>query len=494
MKTKSIKKNFAFNLVYQILILVTPLIVTPYVSRVLGVDGVGKYSYTKSIVSYFVLFAVLGTTTYGQRAIGYTQKDKEARSRAFWEIFLFRTMTSLLTLVVYAGYLFLFASESSRTLYALLSLNILNVVFDVSWFMQGMEEFGKTVTTSILFRILNVCFVFLFVKSASDLWKYVLISVGFTILSNICIWVFLPANLCRVKNIKPFRNIKGVLQLFLPTIATQVYLVLDKSMIGWLSDGFAENGYYEQADKIVKMVLAIVTALGIVMIPRIACAYKEGKDEQVKYYIYKSYRYVWMMAIPIMFGLIAISKTLVPVFFGAGYEKCEVLLPMLSTLAIIIGLSGVTGTQFFVPTGRQNIMTLTVVIGAVVNVALNAILIPIYVSIGAAIATIIAELCVTIAGFIYVGHKRLYELKPIFTCSWKYWGAGLVMFGVLFAVKPFLPISVGALLVLIVAGAIIYFVTLLILRDEFVFETITKFISIIKARLRRNDNKDKGNQ
>lgn len=483
MKTKSIKRNFVFNLVYQILTLITPLIVTPYVSRVLGVDGVGEYSYAYSIVSYFVLFAILGTTTYGQRAIGYTQKDKEARSRAFWEIFLFRTMTSLITLVVYAGYLFLFASESSRTLYALLSLNILNVVVDVSWFMQGMEEFEKTVTTSILFRILSVCFVFLFVKTANDVWKYVFISVGFTALGNACMWAFLPKNLCRVKNIRPFRNFKGILQLFLPTIAMQVYLVLDKSMIGWLSDGFTENGYYEQADKIVKIALAVVTALGIVMIPRIACAYKEGKEEQVKYYIYKSYRYVWMMAIPIMFGLIAISETLVPVFFGAGYDKCEILIPMLSVLAVIIGLSGVTGTQFFVPTGRQNVLTMTVVVGAAVNLALNAILIPVCASIGAAIATVIAELCVTIAGFVYVRRKRLYELKPIFACSWKYWIAGLVMFGALFAIKSFLPVTVYALLILIATGVIVYFAMLLILRDEFLLEFIKKFLFAVKARL-----------
>lgn len=484
MREKSIKKNFIFNLIYQILVLVVPLIVTPYVSRVLGVDGVGEYSYANSIVSYFVLFAVLGTSTYGQRAIGYTQKTKEDRSRAFWEVFIFRIITGIITLVIYGGYLFIFVKQASFTVYAILALNIVNVMVDVSWFMQGMEEFDKTATTSIFFKILNLVCVFVFVKQATDLWKYVLISVGFTVLGNICMWIFLPKNLCKVSGIRPFRDIKGIIQLFLPTIATQIYLVLDKSMIGWFSDGYTENGYYEQADKIVKMALTVVTALGIVMIPRISRCFKEGNEEQVKAYIYKSYRYVWMIAIPIMFGLIAVSGIFVPVFFGAGYEKCKILIPVLSILTIFIGLSNVAGMQYFVPTSKQNMLTLTVIIGAVINVVLNAILIPFFASLGAAIASIVAEFCVTLVGLIYIKKKKFFELKPIFTCSFKYWIAGAVMFGVIFAIQFFIPEKIWSLAVLVSAGIVVYFVMLLILRDKMIFDFLSKAVVSLKMRKR----------
>lgn len=481
MEEKSIKKNFIFNLVYQLLVLIAPFVVTPYISRVLGVDGIGEYSYANSIVSYFLLFAVLGTSTYGQRAIGYAQKNKEERSRAFWEVFILRLLTGVITLGAYAVYLFIFVPQSSFIIYLILALNIINVLFDISWFMQGMEEFGKTATISILFRILNIVCVFLFIKNSSDLWKYVLITVGFTLLSNVCLWIFLPKYICKVKAIRPFHDLKSVLQLFLPTIATQIYLVLDKSMIGWLSDGYTENGYYEQADKIVKMALTVVTALGIVMIPRIARMYKEGNEEQVRNYIYKSYRYIWMMAIPIMFGLIAISSIFVPIFFGEGYDKCNILIPILSVLTIFIGLSNVAGIQFFVPTGKQNILTMTVIIGAVVNVILNAALIPFIASIGAAIASVIAELCVMLSGIIYILRKRLYRIKPIFTCSWKYWIAGIIMFGILLAIKYLIPITLWALIVLVLAGIITYFIMLLILHDEMLFEFMSKFKTAVIA-------------
>ena len=486
MAEKSIKKNFIFNLIYQLLVLIAPFVVTPYVSRVLGVEGVGEFSYANSIVAYFLLIAVLGTTTYGQRSIGYVQKDIESRSRTFWEIFLIRLITSFVTLGAYLLYVFFLAPQTSFIIYLILALNIFNVITDITWFMQGMEEFGKTATTSIIFRILSIVSIFLFVKVKSDLWKYVLLSVSFTVVGNMTLWLFLPKYLCKVDKIRPFREIKSVLQLFLPTIAVQIYTVVDKSMIGWFSDGYTENGYYEQADKIVKMVLMAVTALGTVMIPRISLKYKEGDIEQVRYYLQKSYRFVWMMATPIMLGLIVVANVFVPIFFGVGYEKCSILIQILSVLSVFIGLSNVTGMQYFVPTGKQNVLTMTVIVGAVVNVIFNLILIPFFASIGAAIASIVAEFCVTLAGFIYVKKTKQYPLKQVLTCSWKYLIAGIVMAGIVFLIKWFIPVAIWSLIVLIAVGAITYFLVLLILKDALLTEMLSKVFGLLHRKKSTN--------
>lgn len=485
MRAKSIKKNFIFNIISQILTLVLPFITMPYLSRVLGVEGVGQYSYANSIVSYFLLVAVLGTATYGQRAIGYAQQDKEERSRAFWETYILRLCTSSITLIAYAAFIFWGTEKSDFTIFLILTLNIINVIFDITWFFQGMEEFGKIVVTSIISRIAYIVLIFTCVKQSNDLWLYVLFSVGQLVVGNLVLWIFMPKYLCKVKGIRPFHDIKSVLQLFLPTIAIQIYVVLDKSMLGWFNSGYAENGYYEQAEKVSKMTLSLVTALGTVMIPRITRTYKEGDMEQVKAYLYKSYRFVWMMAIPVMFGLIAVSSVFVPIFFGDGYEKCIIIISILSILEIFIGMSNVTGMQYFVPTGKQNILTLTVVVGAVTNLILNLILIPFFASIGAAIATIVAEFCVTLAGFIYVRKKRLYAIKPIITCSWNYWIAGVVMFAAVFGLKYLLPIAVWSLIILIIVGVVVYALMILLLRDVMAMEFVLRFFNILKSKLCR---------
>ncbi len=476
---KSIKKNFIYNLIYQVMMLVSPLVVTPYVSRVLGVDTVGLYSYADSMAAYFVLVAVLGTSTYGQRAIGYVQDDKEGRSRAFWDIFLLRLLTSSVTLGAYVGYAFLFAREN-LVITLIFSLNVINVMFDITWFMQGMEEFGKTALRSILFRFACIAAIFLFVKDAGDLPLYTVFMTASTVLGNLSLWLYLPKYLVRVKGVHPFHDFKSVIMLFIPTIATQIYTVLDKSMIGWFSDGYQENGYYEQAEKIVKIALTAVTALGIVMIPRISSTYKAGDMERVKYYLYNSYRYVWMMAIPIMFGFISIASVFTPIYYGPGYEKCATLLPIFSVLLIMIGLSNVNGMQYFVPIGKEKILTLTVTVGAVVNFALNLALIPFFASLGASIASVIAEFAVTLTGFIYIRKTKQFPLRPIFTCSWRYWIAGLAMGGTLFGLKYCMPIALWSLIVLIGAGIAIYFVLLLALRDPFLIDLIKKGVGLLR--------------
>lgn len=489
MAKKSLKKNYIFNLTYQILLLLAPFITTPYLSRVLGVEGIGLYSYSNSIVTYFVLVATLGTTTFAQRKISYVSDNKEERSRAFWEMFIFRLVTSAVTLAVYLV-VFTVIFKENWVMYLILSLNILNLVFDVSWFLQGLEEFGKTTIISILFKILNVVLIFVFVKTADDLNLYILITVSLLILSNLTIWLFLPKYICKVKNLKPFKDTKGILQLFIPTVAIQIYTVLDKSMIGWFSEGNAENGYYEQSEKIVRMALTVVVSLGTVMIPRISRKYAEGDYEAINSYLYKSYRFVWMMGLPIMFGLIAVSSVFIPVFLGDGYENCILLLQIFSVLVVFIGISNVTGMQYFVPTGKQNLLTLTVVIGAVANLCLNLVLIPFFKALGACISSIIAEFLVALSGLIIVKKKKYFPLKPIFKPLWKYLVSGLVMFGVLLLIKYFLPLATWALIVLIASGVLVYFVMLLILRDSFLLDAIKKVLSVFKSIFKKRHKKE----
>ena len=476
MKEKSIKKNYIFNTCYQILLVIVPFITTPYLSRVLGVDGVGLYSFASSIVAYFTVFACLGTGTYGQRAISYVADKKEERSRVFFETFIFRLTMTIITLVFYGIYLF-FVKENF-IIYLILSLNIVNIALDIAWFLYGMEEFQKTVIRSTIFKILNIIFIFVFIKKPSDLTTYILGTMILNVLGALSLWVYVPKYVTKVHNLKPFRDVKTIIRLFIPTIAIQVYTLLDKSMLGVFAPDYVENGYYEQAEKVTKICLTLVTSLGTVMIPRIGKTFKEGNFEKIRTYMYKSYSFIWFLAIPIMFGLIAISSIFVPIFFGDGYEKVGVILPILSSIVVIIGLSNVNGFQYFVPIGKENVLTLTVVVGAVVNLILNFFLIPRYYAIGACIASVIAEGCVTAVGFIYIHKSRELSIRNIIKLSINYFISGLVMLGVLLLIKPMLNTSIYSLFILILCGEIIYLVMLLILRDKFFLEMFKLGIDI----------------
>ena len=251
MKEPSIKKNYLFNSSYQILALIVPLITTPYVSRVLGANGIGIYSYTYSIVSYFVLFSALGTATYSNRNLGIVRDNIEERTKFFWNIFSLRAILSSISLVIYFSYVIILAEN--KFIAALQGIYLLDLMMDVTWFFQGMENFKIIAVRNYVIKLVNVIFIFTMVRDEGDLWWYVLGLAGWTFLANLSMWIPLRKLIKSpsIKRIKPFKNISIIIQLFVPTIASQIYTMLDKSMIGWISGNPSENGCYEQSDKIV---------------------------------------------------------------------------------------------------------------------------------------------------------------------------------------------------------------------------------------------------
>lgn len=473
---KSIKRNYLLNTSYQILILFVPLITAPYLSRVLGVKNIGMYSYAVSIVSYFTLFAILGTSTYGQRKIAYVQDDREERSRVFFETLIFRSIASITVLIFWLIYIC--KNQTNEFIYIVLSLNIFSVLTDITWFFQGLEEFAKIIIRNFFIRVISILFVFICIKSSDDLVLYVAGTGILNIIGNISIWLYLPKYITRVKNIKPFRDIKEIVLLFIPTIAIQIYTVLDKTMIGFFSSDSTNNGYYEQAEKIVKISLTVITSLGTVMIPRIAKTYMNGDKEAVNKYMYRSYRFVWFLAIPMCLGFVSIANRFVPIFYGAGYEGTIPLLKLFSTLLIIIGLNNVTGVQFLIPTKKQNIFTRTVIYGAVINLILNIILIPKYFAIGAAIGSIVAELAITIIQFIYIYRLKEFKIINIFCGLPHYLISGCIMFIIISLIDHYLAYNLHSLLIIIIVGMFSYFFVLLFIGDELVMEGLHDLIKM----------------
>ena len=181
------KNNFIYNVVYQILILIIPLITSPYLARVIGVDGVGTYSYTYSIVHYFMLFTLLGLNNYGNRAIAKVRDDKEKLSKTFWSIYIFQVIMGLSMLALYVLYV-LVSNTSYKTLAIIEILFIISAILDINWLFFGMEEFKKTITRNTIVKILNVVLIFLLVKNSNDLWKYTLIMAGMTTIGQLILW------------------------------------------------------------------------------------------------------------------------------------------------------------------------------------------------------------------------------------------------------------------------------------------------------------------
>lgn len=475
MTTQSLKKNYIYNLTFQVLAIIIPLITTPYLSRVLGADGIGIYSYVESISAYFVLFATLGLTIFGQREVSYVQEDIKKRTIVFWETFIIQLVSSLICIVAYVFFSFL---QKDPFLYLVLVINLFTVVVNVSWLFQGMEEFGRIVLRNIIFKLLGLAYVFIFVTERDDVIVYLFGVAFFAFINNLSYWTMLPKFVNRpiLKDLRPTRHLKTVFSLFLPTIAISIYTVLDKTMIGVITDDPCENGYYEQAIKMSKVVLTIVTSLGVVMVPRIGHYFSKGDMASVKSSMYNSYRFVWLLSIPLSLGLISLSSNFVPWFYGSGFDKVAPLLGILGLLIIAIGISNVTGIQYLIPTNRQTYLSISVITGAGVNFVLNIFFIKYFASIGAAFSSVIAEFFISFL-LLFLVRKEL-SLYKIFKSGLNYYIAGTVMMVILLFMRDKFEPSLMNTVFLVLIGGSIYLLILVILKDEF-------FVSNLKAILRK---------
>ncbi len=469
---KSITKNYIYNLAYEILSLILPLITTPYISRILGAENIGIFSYTTSITAYFILFGSLGIAKYGQREIAYLQGDSNKYSRTFWEIAIVRFITMAISMIIF--YFSFVTNEQYQIYYTILLLELFASCLDISWFFQGLEEFKKTVLRNLIVKFISVISIFIFVKTSNDLHVYIWIYVLSIVIGNISLWTYLPKYLKKVdfKKLNILQHIKPTIALFIPQIAIQIYTVLDKVMIGTIITNKSEVGYYEQSQRVMKILLAIVTSLGTVMIPRMANTYINGNRVQLKEYLKRSFSYVYLLAFPMIFGIICVSKYFVPVFFGPNYDKVILLMGVISPIILIIGLSNVIGSQYLLPTKRQKEFTISVITGAIVNFIINMLLIRRFASVGACIGTVIAETTVTCVQLYFV--RKEFNIKEIFKSAKNYVLSSLIMFVVCIIIGQLVHNNMYSTILQVAIGAFVYGVCLLILKDELVYAMLDK--------------------
>lgn len=461
---------------YQVLLLLLPLITAPYISRVLGPGPIGQYSFTQSIVNYMQIFSLLGTGIYGQKMIACKQGDKRGQSVLFWEIMIIRGILLFVSVLVYTAIMVRY--KKYFILFLIQYISIFSVVLDISWLFQGNENFKDTALRSMAVKIISVILIFCFVKSPTDLSAYVFLSCITIFLGNISLWLHLPSYLCRINkkylNIK--RHITSIITMFIPQIAASVYTVLDKIMIGIITGSEAENGYYEQSQKIVKMLLVLTSAFVAVITPKTAEAYASGNLKEVKRYLSASLEFVFFLGTPITFGVILIADNFTAWFFGPGYEKTGILIAIFAPLVLIIGISTAVGQQYLLSTDKQNYVTLTVLLGTVSNICLNILLLKKYGAIGAAAASVLSEAVVSCSQIICT--RNFINFFTIIIKSKNYIISSMIMFAITNSVKDYFPSGIIQTALTITMGMLIYITCLIFFKDQ-------RFILLSKKLLKK---------
>lgn len=461
----SVFKNYLYNLVYQILLIILPIITVPYITRVLGSQGVGINALTNANIQYFILFGTLGISLYGNRTIAYVRNDKEKLSNSFWSIFVLKLIT---TSIAYVAFIIIFAlnKKTFTFYYWLQSINIISAAVDISWLFIGLEDFKKTVTRNLIIKIISVVAIFTLIKKPADLWLYIFISALSSIVGQAILWLYVPNILkfgkISLKDIK--KHIIPSVKLFIPTIATQIYCVFDKSLLGYLSSS-SEVGYYDMGQKIVNILMTVVGSMGTVMLPHMTNEFSKGNNEKINDYLSKTFNFASYLSIPMMFGLISISRGFSVWFFGKEFLKSGTIMMIESPILIFIGWSNVIGMQYMLPLGKSNEFTFSVTVGAIVDIISNLFLVKPLASYGAAISTVLAELSVTVVQVFLMWDSL--PFKEMFKDVWKYLLSGTIMYMGLTIINKHLEYNFAFITLRVIIGGIIYFAVLIILKSDF---------------------------
>lgn len=465
---KKLLQNYFYNVLYQILVLITPFITTPYLTRVMGAETLSINSWTANIVQWFVLFGIMGVNTYGNKEIAKVRDNCELLSKTFFEIFFMQFGSMCLSSFVF--YIYTLSMGGEYQLYLLIqSISLLSVSLDITWFFYGVEDFKKASIRNMIVKILGVVLIFAFIKGPEDLTKFILINTCVGVLGQLIMWLQLKQYIhfvpIQIKGV--IKHIKPNIALFIPQIAISIYSVLDITMLGALYEDIRHVNFYEQAQKFVKMFLFFVTSIGSVMLPRVSNVFYNQKYDLVEKYLNKTMRFALYMSIPMIFGIMSMIQNFIDWFLPLEYSCVGTMIICTSPIILFISLSNVYGTQFLVPTGRIKNYTISVVSGACVNFLINFCLIPSMGAYGAIIGSVIAELTVTLVQWFTV-HKIL-KLNIPFTEIIK------VIFASVMMVIPVtllgkLGSNLFVNLLQITFGVIVYVVSLLLVKAPFILE------------------------
>ena len=422
----SLKSNIIYSTMYQILVLLIPLVTAPYTARVLGAERIGIYSYTQAFATYFVLFAMLGVLNYGNRCIAQVRNDKKEMSKTFWEIFSFQFFLTIIISAGYLGYIYFFVKEY-YIIHLLLFLYVISAGLDITWFFFGFEKFKFIVKRNMIIKILNALAVFYFVQDTGDLDIYTFIMAFGILCSQIALWPFLFKIISfeKIYLSDVIGRIRPNLVLFVPVVAISLYNILNKIMLGNMGSTF-EVGLFANSEKIVQIPCSIVMATGSVLMPRISNLIASGQKEKSFALFDKSLTIIILISICFAFGLASISDIFPLWFYGEEFVKCGLYIAWMCPAIVFKSIAGAIRTQLIIPMEKDYVYIISVFAGAIINVISNYILIPMYLGLGAVISTVLAEAVVML---IQVGLTwKIVRYAKYFIDIIVFLGIGMIMY------------------------------------------------------------------
>ena len=464
-----------------------PLITFPYISRILLPAGTGRVDFATSLISYFTMLAMLGIPTYGIRTCAKVRDDKIKLSRTAHELLFINLIMS----VISYGLLFLALFTiprlfEDRLLYVIISSTILFNAIGMEWLYKALEEYTYITIRSLVFKVIAIVFMFLLIHVQKDYVLYGAISIFAASASNILNF-FHAHRYIRMRPLGGYnlrKHLKPVFVFFAIVCASIIYTNLDTVMLGFLKTD-VDVGYYNAAVKIKVALVALVTSLGAVLLPRVSYYLQHDMKDEFRRISRKALNFVFLIAAPFSLYFILFAKHSIYLLSGYAYtgsiEPMQIIMPTV----LFIGLTGLMGIQVLVPLGKEKYVLYSEIGGAVADLILNWILIPKMGASGAAIGTLVAEAIVFVIQFLFLKSEMGEAFRKI-----PYLKILIALFGGCAASVWVLFVNFGNFLSLLISAILffgVYYVLLLIQKETLTRELTGQTASWFRRKLPGNN-------
>lgn len=483
-RQKSLKLNFIMNAILTMSSFIFPLITFPYVSRILLPAGTGKVSFATSLISYFSMFAQLGIPTYGIRACAKVRDDREELTRTAHELLAINLLMDVISYAVLGLALLLVPRlQDERTLYIIVSFTIILTSIGMEWLYKALEQYTYITIRSIIFKFVALIAMFLLIHEQSDYVIYGGISIFAASAANIFNFI----NVHKYIDMKPVgnynfkRHLKAVGIFFAMSCATTIYTHLDTVMLGFMTSD-EEVGYYNAAVKIKSVLVSVVTSLGTVLLPRASYYVEHGQLDEFRRITQKALNFVFVVASPLMLYFVLYAKQGIYLLSGSAYVGSILPMKIIMPTLLLIGITNILGIQILVPLGRERTVLYSEMAGAVVDLILNVLLIPVLASSGAALGTLAAELVVLVVQYVALRKEVTGAFRSI-----AYWKIGLGVLVGTFCSLWFIWLEAGNFLTLLVTACLFfgtYGLILLVTKEQFATGTMKQLLSRLKGKRR----------
>lgn len=483
-KRKSLSVNITVNMINQVSAALFPLITFPYVSRVLRPEGLGRVNFAAAIVQYFAILAALGNPLYGVRESAKRREDKIALSTLTVELFLLNAIMTAIVLLAFSAFMSLSRKASSDpTLFWICALPMLLTPLGFNWLFRGLEEYVYITLRTLVLRVLFLVAIFLFVRTHLDFRIYALIAalnaMGASVLNVVFVRRHISVRRVDWRKVNVWRHVRpALLTLSLSSVVT-IYTSLNKVMLGYMTND-TQVGYYSVADRAVKVVVMLITSMGIVLLPRVSYYIESEKLNEYRRLMTTTMRLITFVSFPAATGLIVLANPLMLLLSGRAFEPAVPLLQIMGVDILLISLGNFVGYQVLYSQGKEKLLLYSVMFGALCNLGLNWLLIPRWYAVGAALSTLITETCVTGARIIFSRSYSNFKW-PVWSML-KYATTALSMAGVVMFLRLFLAESALLLLICIGAGVTFYVMVMWLLKDNVLSAIWSRVIVRIVAK------------